>query len=237
MSSQSPKQQLFVQIAELAQALAHEHRLAILELLAQGERSVEALAQATGVAFANVSQHLQQLRRSNLVVARRSGKRVFYRVAEGPVTQALSALNKLAESNLAGVRDTIATYYTKLDAMQPIAPAELLRRLRDGTAIVLDVRPPEEYLQGHLPQAVNISLSELEQRLAELPAGLEVIAYCRGAYCVLSFKAVRTLRANGFKARRLQEGFPEWKAAGLLVETGAWALPAGQHAVVTDTAP
>ena len=237
MSSSNPKRQLFAHVAELARALAHEHRLEMLELLGQGERSVEALAAATGLAFANVSQHLQQLRRGNLVAARREGKRVLYRLAEGPVLQALGALRALAENNLAEVREILGAYYSKLDAMEPVTPEALLQRLRDGTSIVLDVRPLEEYRQGHLPQALNITLEELEERITELPAGLEIIAYCRGAYCILSFEAVHTLRSHGFKARRLQEGFPEWKAAGYLVETSLPAASAKHHAGLMGSAP
>jgi rhodanese-related sulfurtransferase/DNA-binding transcriptional ArsR family regulator len=237
MSSASPKRRLFAHVAEIAQALAHAHRLELLESLAQGERSVEALAAATGLAFANVSQHLQQLRRANLAAARRDGKRVFYRLAEGPVLQTLGALRALAESNLAEVRAVIDVYYRKLDAMEAVTPEDLMQRLRDGTSVILDVRPPEEYRQGHLPQALNITPGELEQRMGELPAGVEIIAYCRGAWCILSFEAVQKLRVHGFKARRLQDGFPEWKAAGYLVETGIAARQAKHHAGLKDTAP
>lgn len=218
MSSENPKHLLNVQFAAVARALGHEHRLEILEHLGQGERSVELLAEKTGLAFANVSQHLQHLRRNGLVAARRAGKNVLYRLADGPVVETIAAVRALAEHNLAEVRDVVGTYFTSLDDMEAITPDELAARLRDGTTTLLDVRPEDEYRLGHLPGAMNLSLDVLETRLAELPAGREIVAYCRGPYCVLSFKAVQFLRSRGFRVRRLQDGFPEWKAAGREVE-------------------
>lgn len=220
MSSNEPKRALFSHFAALARALGHEHRLELLEHLGQGEQPVEALAARTGIAFANASQHLQLLRRSGLVNARRAGRQVLYRLADGPVVEAVSALRALAEQNMLEVQATITAYYTSLDSLEPIGSDELLRRLRDDTVTLLDVRPSGEYRAGHLPGAINVTLEQLEGRLAELPAGREVIAYCRSPYCVLSYQATAVLRARGFDVRRLADGFPEWRAAGLPVEAG-----------------
>lgn len=218
MSSDQPKRTLFSHFAALARALGHEHRLELIEQLGQGEQPVEGLAQRTGIAFANVSQHLQLLRRCGLVRARRAGKQMLYQLADGPVVEAISALRVLAEHNMLEAQATIAAYYTRLDSMEPIGSDELLRRLRDDTVTLLDVRPGGEYRAGHLPGAINVTLEELEGRLAEFPAGREVVAYCRSPYCVLSYQATALLRARGFDVRRLADGFPEWRAAGLPVE-------------------
>jgi rhodanese-related sulfurtransferase/DNA-binding transcriptional ArsR family regulator len=220
MSSDSPKRQLNRHLAGLARTLGHEHRLELIEHLGQGEKTVELLAQRTGIAFANVSQHLQQMRRAGLVAARRDGKSVYYRLADGPVIAAVSALRALAEHNLADMREAIRTYLTSVDNMVPDSTGELAGRLQDGTVILLDVRPEDEFRAGHLPGAVNIALEDLEGRLAELPVGRQIVAYCRGPYCVLSFQAASRLRASGFEARRLDNGFPEWKAAGHPVAAG-----------------
>lgn len=220
MSSDSAKRKLYAHVAGVARALGHEHRLELLEHLGQGEKTVELLARRTGLAFANVSQHLQQLRRSGLVVAQRQGKSVLYRLAEGPVVDTISALRELAEHNLAELRETFQTYLACIDAMEPLSAAELASRLEDGTITLLDVRPNDEYRAGHLPGALNFALETLEQRLAELPVGTQVVAYCRGPFCVLSFEAARLLRERGFDVRRLRDGFPEWKAAGWPVELG-----------------
>ena len=218
MSSDSPKRLMFSHFAALARALGHEHRLELLEMLAQGEQSVEALTAITGLSFANVSQHLQQLRKAGLVVGRRSGKNVLYRLQDGPIVEAVTALRSLAEHNMAEVQGVIDGYFSKLDSMEPIGPTELLSRLEAGSVTLLDVRPEDEFKAGHLPHAQNVTLETLTDRLADLPRDLEIVAYCRGPYCVLSFEAVQTLRANGFKVRRYRDGFPEWKAAGLPVE-------------------
>lgn len=221
MSSLSPKRQLFEQFADLARALGHAHRLELIEHLAQGERSVEALAGKIGQSVANTSQHLQQMRRAGLVTTRRDGKRVIYRLADGPVLEAVAGLQRLAEANLAEVREVVATYFTGRDNLEPVGREELTARLRTESVTLLDLRPEDEFALGHLPGALNIPLDQLEARLAELPAGREVIAYCRGPYCVLSFEAVALLRARGLPVRRLEDGFPEWRAAGLAIGTGS----------------
>jgi rhodanese-related sulfurtransferase/DNA-binding transcriptional ArsR family regulator len=220
MSTPNPKLALFTQFAAVAKSLAHAHRLELLEQLAQGERSVEVLAQRTGLSVANASQHLQQLRRAGIVSARREGKFVFYTLADDAVLDLLSALRRIAERNSAEVERVIRRYFSNRDSMQPVSREELLERSRAGIVTVLDVRPPDEFALGHLPGAVNIPLRELAARLAELDPALEIVAYCRGAYCVLSFEAVAALRARGFKVRRLEDGFPEWRAAGLPVAAG-----------------
>lgn len=218
MSSQGFKQQLFEQFARVAKAMANGNRLELLEFLAQGERTVEGLAKASGLTVANTSQHLQQLRQAGLVAARKEGQHVHYRLSGDDVISALDCLRRVAETHLADVSRLVDTYLTVKDSLEPLPATELLSRARDGLVTVLDVRPPEEYAAGHLPGAINIPLSELEQHLAELPKENEVVAYCRGPYCVLAFEAVRRLRAQGYQARRLENGYPEWKQAGLPVE-------------------
>ena len=222
-SSDNPKRRLFAELASVAKALGHAHRLELLEHLAQGERSVDALAARSGISVANASQHLQQLRRAGLASARREGKRVLYRLTDDGVVGLLGALRQIGERNVAEVERVVASYFRKRDGLEPISRAELMDRMRDGLVTVLDVRPSDEYALAHLPGAVNIPLADLERRLAELPPQLEIVAYCRGPYCVLSFEAVAALRARGFKVRRLEEGLPEWRAAGLPIEAGAGA--------------
>jgi ArsR family transcriptional regulator len=218
MSSDNPKRALFAGFAEVAKALGHGHRLEILELLAQGERSVEALAERVGLSIANASQHLRLMRRAGLLASRRDGKRILYRLSEPSVLDLTAALRRVAERNLAEVREVIGGYFRERDALEPVSRKELARRLTDGLATVLDVRPEDEYAAGHLPKAINIPLSELARRLREIPKSREIVAYCRGPYCVLAFEAVALLRERGFKVRRLEDGYPEWKAAGLPVE-------------------
>ncbi len=215
MSSDNPKRALFAGLAEVAKALGHGHRLEILELLAQGERSVEALADRLGLPIANASQHLRLMRRNGLLASRREGKRVFYRLSDPSVLELGVALRRVAERNSAEVRDVIAGYFHRRDSLEAVTRRELLRRMKDGTVTVLDVRPPDEYAAGHLPKAINIPLRELARRLPELPKSRQIVAYCRGPYCVLVFEAVALLRDRGFRVRRLEDGFPEWKSAGL----------------------
>ena len=218
MSSAEAKRALFSAFAEVAKALGHRHRLEILEQLAQGERSVEILAERVGLSIANASQHLRMMRRAGLLASRREGKRIFYRLSDSSALEAGAALQRVAERNLAQVREVIGGYFRQRDALEPVTRAELTRRAKDGVVTVLDVRPSDEYEAGHLPQAINIPLRELARRLREIPKSREVVAYCRGPYCVLAFEAVAKLRERGFKARRLEDGYPEWKAAGLPVE-------------------
>jgi rhodanese-related sulfurtransferase/DNA-binding transcriptional ArsR family regulator len=221
MSRSSPKSTLVAQFAAVAKSLAHPHRLEILEQLAQGERSVEVAAARTGLTVANTSQHLQQMRRAGIVAARREGKFILYTLADDAVLDLVSALRRVAERNVAEVEQVIRSYFNDRDRMEPVSREELLEKSRAGVVTVLDVRPADEFALGHLPGAVNIPLRELEARLAQLDRGQEIVAYCRGPYCVLSYEAVAALRARGFKVRRLEDGLPEWRAAGLPVVTGS----------------
>ncbi|MDX2156111.1 MAG: metalloregulator ArsR/SmtB family transcription factor [Hyphomicrobiaceae bacterium] len=221
MSSEGPKQLLYAHFAEVAKALGHGRRLEILELLAQGERSVESLAERAGLSIANASQHLRLMRRSGLLASRRDGKRILYGLSNPAVLDLVASLRQVAEREVAAVQAVLNGYFNKRDAMEPVSRKELTRRLRTGLVTVLDVRPPDEFAAGHLPHAVNIPLRELARRLRELPKGQEVVAYCRGPYCVLAFEAVALLRERGFKVRRLEDGYPEWHAAGLPVEQTA----------------
>jgi rhodanese-related sulfurtransferase/DNA-binding HxlR family transcriptional regulator len=218
MSSAEAKRAVFSAFAEVAKALAHRHRLEILEQLAQGERAVEGLAERVGLSFANASQHLRTMRRAGLLASRRDGKRILYRLSDSSALEAGAALQRVAERNLAEVREVVGGYFRRRDALEPVTRAELTRRAKDGSVTVLDVRPADEYAAGHLPEAINIPLRELKLRLKEIPKSREVVAYCRGPYCVLAFEAVAELRKRGFRARRLEGGYPEWKAAGLPVD-------------------
>ena len=219
MSSTSFKRDLFAQFARIAKAMSHGNRLELLEFLAQGERSVEALAQVSGLTVANTSQHLQQLRQAGLVESRRDGLKVYYRLSGDDVLALFDCLRGVAERRLADVDRLVQVFLTVKDSLEPVPADELLERARQGLVTVLDVRPPEEYTAGHLPGAVNIPLSKLEAELENLDSHKEVIAYCRGPHCVLAFDAVVQLREKGRSARRLQGGFPEWRRAGLPVET------------------
>ncbi len=215
MSSENPKRTLFARFAETAKALGHGRRLEILELLAQGERSVEALAERVGLSIANASQHLRLMHRTGLLASRRDGKRILYRLNDPSVLELTAALHRVAERNVADVREVIRGYFHERDALEPVSRKELSQRLRDGLVTVLDVRPEDEYAAGHVSKAINIPLRELTRRLRQIPKKREVVAYCRGPYCVLAFEAVAILRGRGFKVRRLEDGYPEWKAAGL----------------------
>ena len=220
-SSDTPsfKQDLFAQFARVGKALSNGNRLELLEFLAQGERSVDELAKVSGLSVANTSQHLQQLRQAGLIVSRKQGLKVFYQLSGDDVLTLFEALRAVAGRHVAEVERLINTFLTVKDALEPIPREELLERTRQGRVTVLDVRPPEEFAAGHVPGAVNIPLAELEAHLRELDPTQEVVAYCRGPHCVLAFDAVAQLRKKGLKARRMEDGFPEWKQAGLPVET------------------
>ena len=216
-----PKTQIFAQFALVAKALGHGNRLELLDHLAQRERSVESLAALSGLSIANASQHLQRLRRAGLVRVRKSGTYIFYRLADDEILALVAALRRVAERNLAEVERVVNDYYNARDSLQPVSRRELLRRLREQSVTVLDVRSRPEYLAGHVAGALNIAPGELAARMAELSARDDIVAYCRGAYCVFSFEAVALLRRHGFNVRRLEDGFPEWRAAGLPVAKGA----------------
>ena len=218
MQNQGPKHLLNEQFAEVAKALSHANKLELLELLAQGERSVEALANVEGLNDAKSVIHRQQVRRAGLIAARKEGLYVFYRVAGDDVIDLLGSLRRTGERHISEVTSIVSGYFDKRDSLEAISRKELLRRSKAGLVTVLDVRPSEEYGYGHIPGAVNVPLEDIEHCLEGLPKNQEIIAYCRGPYCVLAVEAVAALRKNGFRARRLEEGYPEWKAAGLPVE-------------------
>lgn len=219
--STSPKLKLYEEFASVARAIGNAHRINILEHLGQGERGVDALAAKAGLSTANTSQHLQQLKRAGLVQSKREGKYIFYRLTGDNVLLLLKSLFAVGEENIAEVDKVLRGYFHERDAMEPVSHQELLERSRKGLITVLDVRPKDEFAIEHLPGAINIPLAELENRLSEIKDSREVIAYCRGPYCVLSFEAVAALRQRGFKARRMEDGLPEWRAAGLPLQSGA----------------
>ncbi|MGB5450995.1 MAG: metalloregulator ArsR/SmtB family transcription factor [Sedimenticolaceae bacterium] len=216
--SQEPKQALFEQLAVIARALGSAARLELLDFVAQGERNVEDLARAAGLSAANTSKHLQQLKAAGLVEARRDGKHIRYRLSDDRTLDAIRDLRILAEAHLDHVGDLVSSYLRSRDALEPVPANELLDRARDGLVTVIDVRPPEEYAQGHIAGALNIPLEKLKQQLKKLPRDREIVAYCRGPWCVLSYEAVARLRKAGIEARRLEDGLPEWRRAGLPVE-------------------
>jgi rhodanese-related sulfurtransferase/DNA-binding transcriptional ArsR family regulator len=218
MSSDPAKQQLYQAIGRVAAALGSAGRLQILEFVAQGERSVDMLAAMTGLSVANTSKHLQALRQAGLVKARKEGLRVHYSLAGDDVSLLLAALRGVAEHRAADVEKLLQTWLAHRDELEPVPARELLERVKKGLVTVLDVRPPEEYAAGHLPGAINVPIDRLESYLSKLPKRKEVVAYCRGPYCLMSFEAVEKLRKRGFKAKRLEDGYPEWRAAGLPVE-------------------
>jgi rhodanese-related sulfurtransferase/DNA-binding transcriptional ArsR family regulator len=218
MSSKTFKADLLEQFARVGKALSSGKRLQMLEYLAQGERSVDALATMTGLSVANTSQHLQLLRQAGLASARREGLYVFYRLSSDSVVRLLSALRAVGQERLAEVDKLVHLYFDSRDSLEPVPAPELLERARDGVVTVVDVRPPEEYAAGHIRGAINVPLAELAKRLDEIPSDKEVVAYCRGPYCLLAFDAVAQLRKAGRRARRLEDGFPEWRSAGLPVD-------------------
>ncbi len=213
------KDELHEQFARVGRALANPHRVEILDLLAQGERSVEVLATRAGISVGLTSAHLQALRRAGLVVSRRDGTRILYRLAGDDVYELLTAVRAVATGRLTDAERAARAYMGK--TVEAVSRAELLERVRAGDAVVVDLRPDEEYEAGHIAGAISIPLAELEAHLAELPAGVEIVAYCRGPYCALAPQGVALLRRAGRRARRLEDGFPEWRLAGLPVAAGS----------------
>jgi len=213
--SEATSLSFFAELAELARGLGHAHRLLLLDHIAQNEHSVERLAELAGLSLANASQHLQHLKRAGFVTTRRDGKRILYRLGDGPTAPLLVALKAQAEFNHAQLTTFITDSRSRPDRLEAIDAEELLRRMREDSVTLLDVRAETEYAVGHVPGAVNIPLPELERRLAELRKDQEVIAYCRGPHCALSAEAVRALSAKGYKARHFDSGLPGWQALGL----------------------
>ena len=219
MGNRKIKNRIYEQFSRIGKAIASPQRIEIVDLLAQGERTVEGLASELSVPIANASHHLQALRAARLVEARKEGTFVYYRLAGPDVFELTRIIHTLAEHHLAEVDRIVQTYFDARDALEPVGRDELLKRVRTGEVIVLDVRPTEEYRAGHIQGAISIPVEQIEKRLGELPTKKEIVAYCRGPYCVMALQAVQTLRAHRRAARRLVDGFPEWRAAGLPIET------------------
>ncbi len=215
------KKELFSQFAMIGKSLSSGNRLELLEFLAQGEATVENLAKKSGLTVANTSQHLQGLRRSGLVKSRSQGQKSYYSLSDNSIIALMTLLREIAEANLAEIQVLISKYLTSKDGLEPITREELLKRASKGVVTVIDVRPRSEFQLGHIPNSKSIPLTELKSKLNEIPKSKEVIAYCRGPHCLLAFDAVAKLRAKGYKARRLQDGFPEWKLEGLPIEDEA----------------
>jgi ArsR family transcriptional regulator len=219
--STSPKVALLEEYALVARALSAPARLMILEQLAQGERGVDSLAEKTGLTIANCSRHLQQLRRAGLVTSRREGKAVIYRLTDAKTLQLMDLLRVVAERNLAQVERILRGLSGGDDAPEPLSREDLAARLAEGSVTVLDIRPPDEYAAGHIPGAVNAMLADLERIIPSFTPGREIVAYCRGPYCIYAHQAVTALRRRGLNARRMDGGLPEWREDGRMVETVA----------------
>lgn len=220
MDGREAKNRLYEAFARTAKAVASPKRIELLDLMAQGERTVEALAQATGMGVTNTSAHLQVLARSHLVATRKDGTKVFYRLAGDEVAAFVGALRDLARARLPEVEQVVRDYFAARDALEPVRRGELVTRAGEGKVVILDVRPAEEFAAGHIPGALSVPLGQLDAALARLPRRTEIVAYCRGPYCVLAPQAVERLRAKGYKAWRLADGLPEWRMAGLPVAAG-----------------
>ena len=212
------KDRIFGQFARVGKALSSPRRLEIVDLLAQGERTVEEIARETSMSVASASQHLQALKAARMVEARREGLYMHYRLADEDVFRTWQAVRALAESRLSEVDEVVEAYLVDRDALEAVESEDLLERLRGGSVVILDVRPGEEYRAGHIPGALSVPVEALEAALKTLPRDREVVAYCRGPYCVFSDEAVAFLRARGYRARRLRQGLPDWRAAGMPVE-------------------
>jgi len=218
MKPETFKSDLFIQFARVGKALSNANRLELLEFLAQGSRSVESLATLASLSVANTSQHLQQLRQSGLVTSRKEGLKVFYSLSGDDVIALLDSLRNVAERHISDVDKLVNTFLTAKDDLEPIPASELLEKVKQDLITVMDVRPKEEFEAGHVQGAINIPMDQLEQHLQQFDPEQEIVAYCRGPHCILAFEAVEQLRNKGFKARRLEHGFPEWKVAGLPTE-------------------
>ena len=220
MDGREAKDALYEQFARTAKAVASPKRIELLDVLAQGEHTVEALAQYAAMGVTNTSAHLQVLRQARLVETRKEGTKVFYRLAGDEVATLLVSLRDLARGRLAEVDRIVADYFVARDALEPVSRAELVERAGRGEVVILDVRPGEEFAAGHIPGALSVPLDQLDAALARLPKRTPIVAYCRGPYCVMAPEAVERLRARGYQARRLAEGMPEWRLAGLPVAVG-----------------
>lgn len=220
MADRRPKDALYEQLARVGKAVAAPRRLELLDVLGQAPRTVEGLAEQTGMSVANTSQHLQVLRAAGLVESEKDGLYVTYRLASDDVADFFVRLRSLAETQLADLERIKRQFFASANDLDAVSGKELLHRVRRGQVVLLDVRPPEEYGVGHIQGAISIPLNELKRRMAELPKGHEIVAYCRGPYCLLAVEAVKLLRARGFTATRMEAGVPDWRARGLPVAGG-----------------
>jgi DNA-binding transcriptional ArsR family regulator/rhodanese-related sulfurtransferase len=223
------KDGLYAQFARIGKAVGSPHRIEMLELLAQGERTVDSLASEVGLSLANASQHLQTLRQAALVETRKEGLYVYYRLAEPAVFELCSAVRAVAERRLADLERLVAEHFGDRAQPQPVDMRDLLQRVRSNEVIVLDARPVSEYEAGHIAGAISVPVDELQVRLRSLPSDKEYVAYCRGPYCIYADRAVELLVKSRRRARRLAEGFPEWRAAGFPIERGAATSSPGRH--------
>ncbi|MDZ4783417.1 MAG: metalloregulator ArsR/SmtB family transcription factor [Planctomycetia bacterium] len=214
------KDGVYEQLARIGKAVSAPKRLELLELICQGPRTVEALARLTDLSMANASQHLKVLRSARLIDAEKKGLYVEYRLADESVGRYLLSTQSLADARLAEIRQLTHDFLEQRGALEPVNREELMRRVREGDVIVLDVRPSEEYAAGHIPGAVSVPIGELKSRLKELPKGKEIVAYCRGPYCIMSIEAVELLRKKGFRAQRMEQGVLDWRARGWRIEAG-----------------
>jgi rhodanese-related sulfurtransferase/DNA-binding transcriptional ArsR family regulator len=217
------KDRLYGQLARVGKALASPHRLELLELLAQGERTVDSLAGETSMSIASTSQHLQALREGGLVESRKQGLFVHYRLADPTVFELTRALRVVAEARLAELERVVRDHFGDRSEPEPVMMEELVERARSGNVVIIDTRPANEYAAGHIAGAISVPIDELEERLKQLPKSKEYVAYCRGPYCAYADRAVEVLRSHGRRARRLAQGFPEWKASGLPFEASPTA--------------
>lgn len=223
MSDRAAKDALFDAFASVAKVLGSGRRAEIVDVLAQGERAVDEIAEEIGQSIANTSQHLQQLLRTGLVHTRREGTRIYYRVSGPAVIRLWSAVREVASEHVARLDELADTYLGDRSALDTLTRAELSLRMAAGDVVVIDVRPEPEFRSGHIPGAISVPIKDLAGRLKDLPGDRTVVAYCRGQYCVFADEAVRTLHQHGLLAARLEDGYPEWAAAGLAVEAGARA--------------
>jgi rhodanese-related sulfurtransferase len=225
------KDRLYGQLARLGKALSSPHRLEMLELLAQGERTVDSLATEIGLSLANASQHLQALRQAALVESRKHGLFVHYRLADPDVFELSKVIRSVAERRLAELDRLVHEHFRNRADAEPVPMDELLKRARSKQVVILDTRPPSEYVAGHIAGAISIPVDDLQRRLKELTKGKDYVAYCRGPYCIYADRAVEILRAHGRRARRLVEGFPEWRSAGFPVSQGTQPGAVNVHAL------
>lgn len=220
-NTNSFKKDLFSILAIVGKSLGNGNRLELMEFLAQGEHTVVELAKSSNLSVTNTSQHLQGLKRAGLVKTRIDGLKTYYRISDSSILELIILIREIAENNLAEINQLLDTYLFTKDELEPITRDDLLKKARKGLVTIIDVRPEQEFNSGHLQHAINIPMTNLKKSLKELPKNTEIVAYCRGPYCILAFEAVNQLRAKGFKARRLEDGYPEWKLEGLPIEESA----------------